>query len=95
MNKPKDDKQTLSEQLKLIREKLEEESKRIPTEELIVPYDNGGGQSGVRENPFFPAYEKLLNSYTKTLTAYKALNGEDGVEIDSIADVKKKFKIAK
>ena len=95
MSKPKDDKQVLTEQLKLIREKLVEEGSKLPAEELIVEYDNGGGQHGVRENPFFNAYEKLLASYTKTLTAYKALAGEEAVEIDSIADVKKKFKIAK
>ena len=95
MNKPKDDKQTLSEQLKLIREKLEEEGSRIPHETLIVEYDNGGGQSGVRANPFFPAYEKLLASYTKTLAAYKDVTGEEDVEIDSIDDLKNKFKVAK
>lgn len=95
MGKPKDDKQTLSEQLKLIREKLEEEGSRIPSEELIVEYDNGGGQRGVRENPFFHAYEKLLASYTRALAAYKNLSGENDAEIDDIADVKKKFKLAK
>lgn len=95
MKKPKDDKQTLSEQLKLIRAKLEEEGSRIPSEDLIVEYDNGGGQCGVRENPFFVAYEKLLASYTKALAAYKNLAGENDAEIDDIADVKKKFKLAK
>lgn len=30
---------------------------------IIVEYDNGGGQKGVRENPIFKAYEALWKSF--------------------------------
>lgn len=31
--------------------------------ELVVEYDNGGGQKGIRENPYFKGYENLWRSY--------------------------------
>ena len=31
--------------------------------QIVVEYDNGGGQKGVRENPIFKAYEALWKSF--------------------------------
>lgn len=31
----------------------------------VIPYDNGGGQSGLREHPGFSAYNKLFGSFSK------------------------------
>ena len=38
---------------------------RRETEEakIVVEYDNGGGQKGLRENPIFKAYEALWKSF--------------------------------
>ena len=47
--------------------KLEEARKTMKDEPLIIPYDNGGGQMGIRENPHFTAYEKLMVTYNKSL----------------------------
>lgn len=44
--------------------KLDDAREDIGEDGLIVPYDNGGGQSGVRENPAFKAYEALWKSYS-------------------------------
>ena len=93
MNNAKNDKQIIADQLKLMRAKLIEEGDKIPDEDLIVSYDNGGGQSGVRENPFYPAYEKFLASYIKTLTAYKDISGEEDAELESLDQFR--LKIAK
>ena len=30
---------------------------------IVISYDNGGGQSGLRENPAFKGYEALWKSY--------------------------------
>lgn len=39
----------------------------IGEEGITVEYDNGGGQSGVRENPAFRAYEALWKTYMSGL----------------------------
>ena len=43
--------------------KLEDTRQEIREAEVTVPYDNGGGQSGVRQNPIFQGYESLWKSY--------------------------------
>ena len=53
--------------------KLEDTRQEIREAEVTVPYDNGGGQSGVRQNPIFQGYESLWKAYmtgmTQVLTA--------------------------
>lgn len=43
--------------------KLEEAREAIKTSNVVIPYDNGGGQKGLRENPLFKGYESLFKSY--------------------------------
>lgn len=88
------DREILTEQLHRMADRIMLEGEKIETEPLIVAYDNGGGQSGTRENPFYPAYEKLLASYTKTLGALKALGGEEA-EVSSLEDLRSRFRVAK
>lgn len=57
----------LAESVLFMAAKLEESRKAMQNEPLVVPYDNGGGQSGIRENPHFTAYEKLMATYSKSL----------------------------
>lgn len=57
----------LAESVLFMASKLEEARKVMKDEPLVVPYDNGGGQTGIRENPHFTAYEKLMVAYTKSL----------------------------
>ena len=86
----------LKKQLRLMADRLIEEGKRIPDEPLVIEYDNGGGQSGIRENPFYPAYEKLLTSYSKTLSAVKSMAvSDDAAEISSLDTLRSRFKVAK
>lgn len=47
--------------------KLEESRKAMIDEPLVVPYDNGGGQTGIRENPHYVAFEHLVTAYNKSL----------------------------
>lgn len=35
--------------------------------QLIVGYDNGGGQRGIRKNPIYEAYNQLMANYRKSL----------------------------
>lgn len=88
------DREILIKQLKMMAVRIAEEGERIESEPLVMEYDNGGGQSGVRENPFYPAYEKLLASYTKTLAAVKGMGGTSE-EVGSLESLRNKFKVAK
>lgn len=57
----------LAESVVFMAEKLEETRKLLRKEPLVIEYDNGGGQKGIRENPHYTAYEHLLTSYNKAL----------------------------
>lgn len=57
----------LAESVVFMAKKLEETRIKLENEPLVIPYDNGGGQSGIRENPQFVAYEHLLAAYNKSL----------------------------
>ena len=43
--------------------KLDETREMIKSSSVAIPYDNGGGQTGIRENPLFKGYESLFKSY--------------------------------
>lgn len=43
--------------------KLDDARKKIRGSDIVIPYDNGGGQTGIRENPAFRGYEALWKSY--------------------------------
>ena len=51
------------ENVAYMQKKLEAARKAIKKEDVVVPYDNGGGQTGIRENPRFKGYESLFKSY--------------------------------
>lgn len=72
--------QELEAQAEFQRKTLEESRKRLANEPLVIEYDNGGGQSGIRENPEWLAYEKLLKSYQATLRAIAAQAGRKAKE---------------
>lgn len=43
--------------------KLDDLREKIKNSGAVIPYDNGGGQKGVKENPAFRGYESLWKSY--------------------------------
>ena len=43
--------------------KLDEAREGLIYEPLVVEYNHGGGQNGVKKNPFFDSYESLFKSY--------------------------------
>lgn len=47
--------------LDVVREQVRESS-------VVIPYDNGGGQKGLRENPLFKGYESLWRCYIAGMT---------------------------
>lgn len=48
--------------------KLEETRSVVKNSSVVIPYDNGGGQKGIRENPIFKGYESLFKSYMSGMT---------------------------
>ena len=57
----------LAESVLFMADKLKEARVTMKNEPLVIDYDNGGGQTGIRENPHFVAFEHLMASYTKSL----------------------------
>lgn len=51
-----------------MRVSLDDTIKEIADADIVVEYDNGGGQTGIRENPLFNAYEKLFSKYLAAMT---------------------------
>lgn len=43
--------------------KLDEAREVVQESSVVISYNNGGGQSGLRENPIFKGYEALWKSY--------------------------------
>lgn len=69
-----------------IKVKLDDARGAIKTSSVAIPYDNGGGQKGIRENPLFKGYEALWKSYmlgmTKILDTLPPEEIETKVEIE-------------
>lgn len=57
----------LAESVLFMAKKLEESRNAMQNEPLVIAYDNGGGQSGIRENPHYTAFEHLLSTYNKSI----------------------------
>ena len=63
----------LAEDALFMRAKLAETRRGIAKQQVVIPYDNGGGQMGIRLNPAFTGYESLLKSYSATMRDLTAL----------------------
>lgn len=70
-----------------MKSKLDDAREAIGEEGITVEYDNGGGQSGVRENPAFRAYEALWKTYLSGLDMLIKLLPVE-VPQDQISDIK-------
>ena len=57
----------LAENVLWMEAKPAEARKAIGKSSVAIPYDNGGGQRGIRKNPAFDGYNSLMSSYTKAL----------------------------
>lgn len=55
-----------------MKAKLDETRDQIANTGVAIPYDNGGGQMGIRENPLFKGYSNLWKSYMSGLNVIMA-----------------------
>ena len=46
-----------------MKSKLDDAREAIINGNIVIAYDNGGGQKGIRENPLFKGYESLWKAY--------------------------------
>jgi len=58
---------SLLENAAWLQVKLDSTRTLLEDQDVLVEYDNGGGQCGVRKNPGFDGYRQLLTSYTTTI----------------------------
>ena len=72
----------LAENVLFMRRKLEETRLELENQPIVIPYNNGGGQSGIRANPAYAEYEKLLKSYTSALKTLREIIGKAGDRAD-------------
>lgn len=63
----------LAEEIVLLQDKLEEIKPAFEAEPITEEYDNGGGQTGTRENPTHAAYQKMLRSWMNAMGALDAM----------------------
>ena len=69
-----------------MKAKLDDAREAIKNSNIVISYDNGGGQKGIRENPLFKGYESLWRSYmagmSKILDALPQEAIEQSVEVE-------------
>ena len=51
--------------LAFLKVKLDDARADLLYEDIFTEYDNGGGQSGLREHPGFSAYNKLFTTFSR------------------------------
>ena len=80
-----------------LEEKLDQTRDLIADAPVVIEYDNGGGQSGIRENPAFNGYHKLLKSYAAAISAFEGLaeTKGDAQSKSKLAEHRKNFKVLK
>lgn len=56
-----------------MKAKLDDTREQIRGTSVAIPYDNGGGQTGIRENPLFKGYSGLWKSYMSGMNTIMGL----------------------
>lgn len=69
--------------------KLDDAREAIKNSNIVISYDNGGGQKGIRENPLFKGYESLWRSYmagmAKIIDSLPQEQVEQAIEVEKPA----------
>lgn len=72
--------QDIIENVAWMKYKLDETRATIKNSSVAIPYDNGGGQTGIRENPLFKGYQGLFKSYMSGMNQILALLPDEVAE---------------
>ena len=68
----------LAENVLWMEAKLAEARRAIGKSSVAIPYDNGGGQRGIRKNPAFDGYNSLMAQYVRALNQLCQMLGDAG-----------------
>lgn len=68
-----------------MKAKLDDARAAIKNAQIVISYDNGGGQRGIRENPLFKGYSALWRSYMAGMNRIIDSLPEEAVKIDEDA----------
>lgn len=66
-----------------MKAKLDDAREAIKNSQVVIPYDNGGGQKGLRENPIFKGYESLWKSYMQGMNRILDCLPQEAVEVET------------
>ena len=78
------------ENIAWMKVKLDDARAVIAASNIVISYDNGGGQNGIRENPAFKGYEALWKSYMAGLEKIlEELPEEERASAADVADAPK------
>lgn len=67
-----------------MKAKLDDTRESIKHSQVAIPYDNGGGQKGLRENPLYKGYEALWKSYMQGMNRILDCLPQEACEIKAI-----------
>lgn len=59
----------LEDEVEWMAARLVEARELVGNSPIIIAYDNGGGQKGIRKNPAFDAYESLMKTFIRATRA--------------------------
>lgn len=59
----------LEDEVNWIAERLLQARELIGSAPIVIEYDNGGGQKGIRKNPAYTAYEALMKTFIRASRA--------------------------
>lgn len=76
----------LMSNLAFLKVKLDEARTELMNESIYTTYDNGGGQSGIREHPGFSAYNKLLTTYSRCCRQLSSMMPKGSPGSDDLMD---------
>ena len=75
-------------------QRLEDTRRLIKATPVVLTYDNGGGQRGVRRNPAYDGYHALFKSYTSGLRTLREITGvkvrPDAEKPGKLADMRRR-----
>ena len=66
-----------------MKAKLDDAREAIKNSQIVISYDNGGGQKGIRENPLFKGYESLWKAYMNGMDRILACLPQDVAKIEA------------
>ena len=70
-----------------MKAKLDDAREAVKNSQIVIAYDNGGNQKGIRINPLFTGYEALWKSYMSGMT--KILESLPQEQIEQAAEIEK------